>query len=108
MASDINVEKLIREAMERGEFDNLKGQGKRLDLDAYFSTPDDVRMAFSILKSNEFVPEEVEMLKEVADLKKKLSAATDDVQRAELARVLRQKQLTLTIALEKYRLRRRF
>src|SRR6478672_8996449 len=106
MASDINVEKLIREAMERGEFDNLTGQGKRLDLDAYFSTPEDIRMAFSILKSNEFVPEEVEMLKEVADLKKKLGAAMDDIQRAELARLLHKKQLALTIALEKYRRKR--
>ena len=103
MASDINVEKLIRDAMERGEFDDLKGKGKPLDLDAYFSTPEDIRMAFAVLKSNKFVPEEVEMFKEVADLKTQLASATDDVQRSELARALHQKQLALTIALEKYK-----
>jgi len=103
MAADINVEKLIREAMDRGDFDNLKGKGKPLDLDAYFSTPENIRMAFSILKSNEFVPEEVEMLKEVAHLKEQLAATTDEIRRADVSRLLHKKQLALTIALEKYR-----
>jgi len=103
MASDINVETLIRDAMERGEFDNLKGKGRPLDLDSYFSTPEEIRMAFSILKSNEFVPEEVEMLKDVATLKERLATTTDEIERQELARSLHNKQLALTIALEKYR-----
>ena len=106
MASDLNVEQLIRAAIERGEFDNLKGKGKPLDLDAYFSTPEDIRMGFSILKSNDFVPEEVEMFKEIAELKEQLAATTDEVRRAELSRLLHKKQLALTIALEKYGRRR--
>lgn len=57
--------------MARGEFDNLKGRGKPLDLNAYFNTPEDLRMAFAMLKSNDFVPEEVEMLNEIAKLKRK-------------------------------------
>jgi hypothetical protein len=106
MASDINVESIIRKAMERGDFDNLKGKGKPLDLDVYFSTPEDIRMAFSILKSNEFVPEEVEMLKDVAVLKEQLAATTDETERADLARLLHKRQLALTIALEKYKRKR--
>ena len=51
--AEVNVDKIIREAIERGEFDELKGKGKPLDLDAYFATPEDIRMAYSILKSNE-------------------------------------------------------
>jgi len=106
MASDLNIEQMIRDAMARGEFDNLKGKGKPLDLDAYFSTPENIRMAFSILKSNDFVPEEVEMMKEIAILKEKLPATVDEIQRADLARTLHKKQLALTIALEKHTRRR--
>ncbi|MCC6987221.1 MAG: DUF1992 domain-containing protein, partial [Anaerolineales bacterium] len=36
------VEKAIREAQARGEFDNLKGRGKPLDLTAYFETPEEL------------------------------------------------------------------
>jgi len=32
-----NVDEQIREAIARGEFDNLPGKGKPLDLDAYFA-----------------------------------------------------------------------
>ena len=103
--ADINVEKSIRDAIERGEFDNLKGKGEPLDLDGYFSTPEDLRTGFSILKSNDFVPEEVEMMKQIARLKEELAAATDEIKRVDLARLLHKKQLALTIALEKYKRR---
>lgn len=106
MASDLNIDQMIRDAMARGEFDNLKGKGKPLDLDAYFSTPENIRMAFSILKSNDFVPEEVEMMKEIAALKEELGATSDSLKRGDLARTLHKKQLALTIALERHSQRR--
>lgn len=103
MPSELNIEEMIREAMERGDFDNLKGKGKPLDLDSYFSAPEDIRMAFSILRSNEFVPEEVDMLREIDDLKNRLSTCENEAEKAKLTRELQQKQLGLTIALEKYK-----
>lgn len=106
MPNELNIEKLIQEAMDRGEFDNPKGKGKPLDLDAYFSTPEDIRMAFSILRSNEFVPEEVDMLREIRDLKNRLKTCENEADRDILTRELQQKQLGLTIALEKYKRKR--
>jgi Domain of unknown function (DUF1992) len=35
--------------MERGEFDNLPGKSKPIDRSEYFETPEDVRMANSVL-----------------------------------------------------------
>ena len=52
MSIESAIEQIIKEGMARGEFDNLKGKGKPLNLDDYFNTPEDVRMGFSILKSN--------------------------------------------------------
>ena len=44
MSIESAIEQKIREAIARGEFDNLSGSGKPLDLDAYFNTPEDLRM----------------------------------------------------------------
>jgi hypothetical protein len=79
------IEKQIREAIERGEFDGLSGAGKPLDLDAYFNTPEDLRMAFSILRSNHFVPAEVETMNEIAALRERLAAAQDADESEKLA-----------------------
>ena len=61
----INVNKQIEEAMERGEFSNLPGEGKPLKLDTNpFLTPQ-ARMANRLLKENGFVPGWVELKKEI-------------------------------------------
>lgn len=54
----------IREAMERGEFDNLPGAGKPLHLD---SDPyaGDKSLAYHILKSQGYAPKEIELAKEI-------------------------------------------
>ena len=39
MSFQRNADEKIKEAIARGEFDNLPGKGKPLNLDAYFATP---------------------------------------------------------------------
>ncbi len=51
MPSEKGIEAIIREAMERGEFNDLPGEGKPIDLSVYFNTPQDVRLVFSLLKN---------------------------------------------------------
>jgi hypothetical protein len=68
MSLENSVEKLKREAMARGEFDNLVGYGKPIDLTAYFNTPEELRMAYSLLKSSKFIPDEVDLIRQIADL----------------------------------------
>ena len=36
-----NADEKIKEAIAKGDFDNLPGKGEPLDLDAYFATPED-------------------------------------------------------------------
>src|SRR5574339_361540 len=69
MNFDKLVEAAIKEAQERGEFDNLPGKGKPIDLSEYFETPEDVRMAQSVLKNAGMTSPEVEVLKEIAELR---------------------------------------
>ena len=58
------IDEQIREAQERGEFDNLPGSGKPLKLD---QNPDsgDKAMAYSLLKQNGYAPPEIELAKEI-------------------------------------------
>ncbi len=59
------IEKQIRQAMERGEFDDLPGSGKSLDLGENLYTPEDWRLAFKVLKDAGVAPEWIELDKEI-------------------------------------------
>lgn len=103
MSIESAIEQKIREAMARGEFDNLAGSGKPLDLDAYFNTPEDLRMAFSMLKSNDFVPEEVEIFKEIAELNEHIKTCTDEAEASSLTKKLNGRKLALSLLLDSRR-----
>ena len=62
------VENRITEAIARGEFDDLPGAGKPLELDDDALVPAEDRMAFRILKNAGCVPPEVERFAEVERL----------------------------------------
>jgi len=99
------IDERIRQAIEAGEFDNLSGKGKPIDLSAYFETPEDLRMAYSILKSNDFVPVEVELLKEIDGLTKQLEVSADDDQKTRLKREITGKKYVFKMMLEKQKRR---
>ncbi len=58
------IDEQIRDAQERGEFDNLPGAGKPLSLDDNLFTGDKA-MAYSLLKQNGYAPPEIELAKEI-------------------------------------------
>ena len=95
------VEAIIKDAMERGEFDNLPGKGKPIDLTEYFETPEDVRLAHSILKNAGMTSREVDLLKEIAELKQVHAALLDEKKKQEIEKQLRQKQIELNLMLER-------
>ena len=95
------IDEQVRRAIEAGEFDNLPGKGKPIDLRAYFETPEDLRLAYSILKSNNFVPEEVELLKEIEALKTRLASSSDDEQKDCIKKEITDKTYTFNMLIEK-------
>jgi hypothetical protein len=95
------AEQRIREALARGEFDNLPNSGRPLNLDEYFSAPPDLRMAHSILRNAKCVPVEVELLNEVARLRDAIASASDPVQLQQLRRAFVTRQMQLAITLER-------
>jgi hypothetical protein len=95
------ADRKIREAMQEGEFDNLPNRGKRINLEEYFKWPADLRMAYSVLKSAGYVPEEVSMLKDIARLEESLAKAQEDDERVRIRKALDLRRTELGLALER-------
>jgi hypothetical protein len=95
-----NVDEKIEEAIASGEFDNLPGKGKPLDLDAYFATPEHLRMGYSILKSADIIPEEMELLRQIESLKKSLESSTTQIEKKVLRQQLSEKLTSFNVRIE--------
>jgi hypothetical protein len=100
MSFDKLVEEKIREAQQRGEFDNLPGKGKPIDLTAYFETPEDIRLAQSVLKNGGFTSREVDLLNEIAALKEILVKGVGDSQKQEILKQIQEKQIEFSVMME--------
>ena len=107
MSFDRMVEALIKEAMERGEFDNLSGKGKPIDLTEYFETPEEVRVAYSVLKNAGITSREVDLLNEIAELKQVLAAVREEKKRLEIEKQIREKQLEFNLLMERQKKEKR-
>ncbi len=107
MSFDKIVEALIREAQQRGEFDNLPGKGKPIDLTSYFDTPEDVRVAQSVLKNAGMTSPEVQLLNEIFQLRQILAAVVDEKKKDEIQKQTQQKQMEFNLMMERQKRSRR-
>jgi len=64
------AEKKIVAAIERGELSDLPGQGEPLPMDDDTLVPEELRMAYRVLRNAGFVPPEVETLRVIGDLER--------------------------------------
>jgi hypothetical protein len=76
------VEQRIAEAAERGDFDQLPGAGKPLELDNDPMIPRDLRIAYRVLRNAGYVPDEIRLLGELASAEQLLARAIDPTDRA--------------------------
>jgi hypothetical protein len=67
----------IREAMERGELDDLEGKGLPLKLEDDRHIPEDLRLAYKILKNANCLPQEIELRKEIRTTESLLAGIKD-------------------------------
>jgi hypothetical protein len=72
------AEERIRDAIQRGEFDNLPGRGKPLNLEDDRHIPDDLRLAYKVLKNAGCLPPELELKKEIRKAEELLSSMSDE------------------------------
>jgi hypothetical protein len=67
----------IREAMDRGEFDDLPGKGKPLNIEDDSQLPPDLRIAYKILKNADCLPPEIQIRKEIRTMEELLAGVQD-------------------------------
>jgi hypothetical protein len=89
------AERKIREAMDRGEFDNLSGAGKPLPEEDLSGVPEELRMAYKVLKNAGCLPPEVELRKEIVNLRDLVRSTEDDEGRRKRLKELQFKLMKL-------------
>ncbi len=72
------AEERIQEAIRNGEFDDLPGKGQPLKLEDLSFVPEEVRLAYKILKNAGFVPPEVELQREIRNLEDLLESLGEE------------------------------
>ena len=97
------VEQKIREAIREGEFDQLEGAGRPVNLDAYFATPEELRAGYAVLKNAGVLPQEAALLGELNELKRKLEDSRDERERERLRQSVNELTLKYNLLVEHYR-----
>ena len=83
------AENRIQEAMEKGEFDNLPGMGKKLVFENTDHVPPELRMAYKILKNAGAIPPELSRRQEMGRLADMLDNCPDEQEKIKCMRKLR-------------------
>ncbi len=89
------AEQRIRAAMENGEFDNLQQKGRPVHLEDDTWIPEDIRVAYRILKNSGYIPPELELRNEIMNLQELMHTIDDDEERLKKIRLLNFKLLQL-------------
>jgi len=82
------VEQRIRDALKKGEFDNLAGSGKPLVFEDNSNVSEELRLAYKILKNADCLPPEVELKKEINQTKELLSGMKETADKYSLIKKL--------------------
>ncbi|MGG3455289.1 DnaJ family domain-containing protein [Paenibacillus rhizolycopersici] len=91
------AEQKIAEAMARGEFDDLPGKGKPLKVEDLSGVPEDLRMAYKLMKNAGYVPEEIQLQQEMVRLADLLAACEEGPEKQALKKQLSEQRLRLKL-----------
>ena len=83
------VEARLSDAQARGEFDNLPGAGKPLELEDDALVPEELRSGYRLLKNAGYLPPAVQTRHEIAEVEQLLQLAEDTTERQSLNKRLR-------------------
>ena len=106
MAFERVAEQRLRQAIAEGWLDDLPNRGERIDFEEYLRTPEDVRLTFSVLKSANCLPEEVELRNDIARLERTLASAASDDDRQAIRHEIARRTLRLDLLTERAKRRR--
>jgi hypothetical protein len=91
------AEQRILEAQRKGEFDDLPGKGRPLELEDLSWVPQDLRIGYKVLKNAHVLPPEAELLKDIHTLEDLLKHVEDEGERKALAKSIQWKLIRLDV-----------
>ncbi len=97
------AEARIREAIERGDLDDLAGKGKPLALEDLSRVPEDLRAGYLLLRNAGVLPEEMTLRKEMVTLEALIDACSDPEERTRLRKDLNWKLVRYQMMMERRR-----
>lgn len=97
------AENKIREAMEKGDFDNLYGQGKPIDFNADAHIPAEYRMAHKILQNSGFETTDADLVKQIQSLKQEAESTRTDSATSAIAKIIKRKEAELLARRNRFR-----
>lgn len=95
------AEARIEDAMSRGEFADLPGRGRPLELEPMRGVPPELRAAYRLLRGAGFTPEEVTLRRELAEARRAMRAASDPAEAEALRRHSAALELKVAVARER-------
>ena len=95
------VEAKIQEAIRKGEFDNLLAKGQPINLDDWAKLPEDIRAGYMLLKNAGYVPEEMQLIKEIEALRDRLANSNSDNEKANIRKKLRETEFKYNLIMER-------
>lgn len=99
------AEEKIKQAINDGDFEHLKGKGKPLAKDPLTHVPDELRMSYRVMKNSGYLPEEVQINKELASLRDLLKLCESEDEKERLERKISEKELHVQLLLEKRKIK---
>lgn len=102
---DEQIALAVKLSLDEGELQTAKSWGKPLEFgDGYDETPAELQMPYKILKDSGFVPPEVQMLKDLEQMRIELSCLNPMSQEAaDLREQISYLQLNVTMRIENLR-----
>ncbi|GLX70779.1 DUF1992 domain-containing protein [Paenibacillus glycanilyticus] len=94
------VEQRIKEAMAKGEFDNLKGKGQPIELEDHSHVPEELRVAYKLLSNAGMIPEEMAVKKEIVSLRDMIRFCRNPGEQVALKNKLTEKELRYKMLME--------
>jgi len=82
------IEQRIKEAQKKGAFDDLPGSGKPLNLADDANVPEDLKLAYKMLKNADCVPPEIELKNEIRRTEDLLAGMKDTTEKYRLMKKL--------------------
>lgn len=94
------AEERIHKAMEEGEFEDLAGKGKPLQLEDLSHIPEDLRMSYKVMKNAGIIPEKMQLQGEILKLSDFIHACENAGEKEKLKKTLTEKKLRFRMLME--------